>query len=263
MRVRDISAQEIQRGFIWSVKNFEANDWIDWEIERTERISSNDVILHSAVLIEGNQRVYPFLISKYYEDGGEVGELAVFIEGSWVNFDKMSARNEEFEGPYLAHISTLDIHEYQKGVLDNRKDHKDRFNHYITQIYKTGGINKFKPKNQLTQKFIKLELNEQIKTIRDYIAQINECHISNQISKGNKLVGKMLAMVDYVKLKEENHGELKKLLIDTNKIVIGWMAYQLYDLFPMECVTVIRQKAKEDSLNGLGAKYWLKEHGYQ
>jgi len=136
----------------------------------------------------------------------------------------MNTRNEEFEGPYLAHISTLDIHEYQKGVLDNRKDHKDRFNHYIKQVYKIGGINKFKPKNELTQKFMKLELNEQIKTIRDYIAQINECHISSQISKGNRLVGKMLAMVDYVKLKEENHVVLKKLLLDADKIVVGWIS---------------------------------------
>lgn len=263
MRVRDISVHEIQRGFIWSVKSFEAADWIDWEIERTEMITSNDVVFHSAVLIEGNQRVYPFLISKYYEDGGEVGELAVFTEDSWMHFDKMNARNEEFEGPHLSHISTLDIHEYQKGVFDNRKDHKDRFNHYITQIYKIGGINKFKPKNELTQKFRKLDLNDQIKAIRDNITQINEYHISNQISKGNRLVGKMLAMVDYVKSKEENHVELKKLLLDTDKIVVGWMAYQLYDLFPMECVTLIKQKAKEDSLKGLGAKYWLKEHSYE
>ena len=40
------------------------------------------------------------------------------------------------------------------------------------------------------------------------------------------------------------------------------MTYQLYELFPIECIELIKLKAKEDSLYGLGARYWLKQHGY-
>ena len=61
VRVRDINLQEIQRGYTWClVKDFEGEDWLDWGIERTERVSAKDVIFHSAVLVQGNQRVYPF-----------------------------------------------------------------------------------------------------------------------------------------------------------------------------------------------------------
>lgn len=261
MKVKDIKLSDVRDGLIWRVLDSSDDDWLEWEISTTKKVSKQDIIVHTGLILVNGERIYPYLETKYYEDGGEVGEVAVMYNEEW-RVGISAELSGKVEGPYLSYISTLDIHEYQKGVFDNRSDHLTRFNHYIGQVNSANLIHYSPRYNVLPLKYQRMKTDELIDYVRELVGEIEKHQNNNQISKANKLVDRLRAVINFLKLNPDNYSYLWNLLNDQNPIVVGWMQYNLHDIFETECVRLIKIAAKQDSTNGLGAHYWLKDHGY-
>jgi hypothetical protein len=108
LKIIDISIADVVAKKIWRVVVQDVENPINSTIEEIKRIGSNDAILHSAVLVEKGAAVYPILLTKYYEDGGEVGEYFIHLNGCWNFLDSSISIVGETEGEYLSFISTLD-----------------------------------------------------------------------------------------------------------------------------------------------------------
>jgi len=257
MKIKDVSINDIKNKKIWLIKSSHEDDPLNWDIVEISRINSNDEVLHSAVLVEKGKAVYPFLVTKFYEDGGEVGEFFIYINNRWFYYDG-SIKLGETEGEYLSYISTMDCHEYQQGSFDNRKYHYDRFDFYSKQIGNEKIVEfKEKIRSLITAKFLRMNIADQVKYIRDGIIETEKLQLSN-VARHNKLVREMGECIDYIKSIKESHLYLRQLLDDQNKLVRGWMKYNLFDIYEDECLKIIKEVAKEDSLEGFGAKDFLK-----
>lgn len=66
--------------------------------------------------------------------------------------------------------------------------------------------------------------------------------------------------VSFLKQNPKNHAMLESLLNSNNPMVVQMMQYQLVDLFEEICLQLITEKSKEDSIDGMGAKFWLKDY---
>ncbi len=132
--LKDITIDDIKKKKFWKIVDFNFENPVESEIVERKKVLNNDEILHGGVLVLKDNRVYPILISKYYEDGGEVGEEFIYFDNQWKFYDEKIILNGELEGQYLSFISTIDIHEYQEGFFDNRKENYEKFDHYIKQF---------------------------------------------------------------------------------------------------------------------------------
>lgn len=260
MKVREIPVSDIQGGKIWKVVDTGYdNDWLDWELMETRKVTARDVIAHSAVIVEAHRTVHPYLQTRYYEDGGEVGESAVFLDGRWTDMGPEVDLEAPLEGPFLAHVSTLDIHEYQKGSFDNRPEHYAKFWHYAPQINSSSSLIPF-PVRPIPNKYLRMSAAELVEYVRTIPPQIEKLHAEGKVQKGNRLAERLYQLVPLLKKNPENHSLLRSLLVDDDPAVVSWLQFMLVDIFEAECVELIRRMAKED--RGFGARCWLKQHGY-
>ena len=88
-----------------------------------------------------------------------------------------------------------------------------------------------------------------------------------EVTKHNKSIERMYQIVSEVKLMdEENVNHLIELLNDP--ITSKWLAHQLIEKemiankLKTKCINIIKELAKEDSVNGLGEKMWLQQNGF-
>lgn len=254
MNICDVSIAEVVAKKIWRVVVQDDENPVNSTIEEIKRVGSNDTILHSAVLVEKGVAVYPILLTKYYEDGGEVGEYFIHLNGCWKFLDSSISIAGEKEGEYLSFISTLDIHEYQKGSFDNRKEHYAKFDFYSKQIGKSP-IEIYPEKStKLSRKVCNMPVKEQIAHIRTCILESKAHHDAFRISKGNRKVTEALNLTELVKASEEGRKLLRELLTDPEKPVQQTVMYRLRDIYKDECFRMITETSKEDSLEGLAAR---------
>src|SRR5215475_5107288 len=133
-RISEISVDDIREKKLWKVLEGEDGPAHAWRVVEVEKVSRTDTVLHPAVLVESGRRVYPALVAKDYEDGGEVGEY-LFHDGSrWMRPEDRAEPFEDVEEIFLGFISELDHHEYQAGSFDNRSFNYERFAFFIKQI---------------------------------------------------------------------------------------------------------------------------------
>lgn len=104
MNINDVLVADVIAKKIWRVIVQDDENPINSTIEEIKRIGSNDTILHSAVLVEKCVAVYPIQLTKYYEDGGEVGEYYIHLNGCWNILDSSISIVGETEGEYLSFI---------------------------------------------------------------------------------------------------------------------------------------------------------------
>lgn len=258
MKIQDITIDDIIEKNIWQVLNSDSPNWLDWHIKKIHRITSSNIIVHSAVCID-DCTVYPTIVTKYYEDGGDIGEIGIHTGTTWLN-----ANEAIFVGkmsrPFLSYISTSDIHEYQKGILDNRKWHYKRFNHYISQYGDEKIIKYLEPDDEIPQYIFTGTPSENYSVLVKMAIDFKELGNSNKISMANKKITKVIKIVNFLKQNPKNHAMLESLLHSNNPTVVQMMQYQLVDLFEETCLRLITEKSKEDSLDGMGAKFWLKDY---
>ncbi|WP_371363669.1 hypothetical protein SRRS_45450 [Sporomusa rhizae] len=257
MKIRDITINDIKEKALWKVTNSNAQNWLDWQIQRVTRISSANIIVHSSIIID-DQAAYPAIVTKYYEDGGEIGESGINC-GSWMDIGEVAFQGS-ISRPFLSYISKLDIHEYQKGVFDNRNWHYSRFNHYISQLENENIIKYIEPDIEIPKYVINGTAEGNYSVIAKMVAEFDEFNRANKISKANMKITKIIKIIPFLKQNPKNHAMLESLLFSSNSAVVQMMQYQLVDLFEETCLDLITQKAKEDSLDGLGAKFWLKDY---
>jgi hypothetical protein len=254
LNINDVSIADVVAKKIWRVVVQDDENPINSTIDEIKRIGSNDTILHSAVLVEKGVAVYPILLTKYYEDGGEVGEYFIHLNGCWNFLDSSIPIVGETEGEYLSFISTLDIHEYQKGSFDNRKEHYAKFDFYSKQIGKCP-IEIYPEKSStLSRRICNMPVEKQISHIRTCILESKAHHAAFRVSKGNKKITEALNLTELVKASEEGRKQLRELLTDTEKPVRQTMMYLLRDIYKDECFKMITETSKEDSLEGLAAR---------
>lgn len=110
------------------------------------------------------------------------------------------------------------------------------------------------------------------KLLSEYVlcAEIcNNTDYSNnaEVKKHNKSVERMYHIVSEVDLMgEDKIKQFTQLLNDS--ITSKWLAHQLIEKaiisekLKTKCIDIIKKLAKEDSVNGLGEKMWLKQNGY-
>lgn len=254
MKIKDISVEDILKRKYWKILEFDNNDLILSEIVEIKKITSQDTIVHPAVLIERDSRVYPLLVTKYYEDSGEVGEQFFHDGECWLPLDDSIKFVNEIEGEYLGFISELDIHEYQKGSFDNRKSHYEHFDFYTSQIGKSK-VEPFQVKPAgLSKKVINSTVPEKIETIRTWLLEAKSLHESQKISQGNKKVRQAYTLVENLKEDDQGRKALRTLLQDPEKYLWMTMMYQLLTVYRDECMNLINKVAREDSLEGRAAR---------
>jgi hypothetical protein len=132
MRVREITISDVRQGKSWRVIGDRPEDMLDREIREVSTVDAIDTIVHSSVMVSADRIVYPCLVIKYYESGGE--DMAIYVDGIWCQAGAHRPLCTPLKGPYIAVVSKMDHHEYQKGKLDNRREHRNRFLHYAAQI---------------------------------------------------------------------------------------------------------------------------------
>jgi hypothetical protein len=257
-KVSKISVDEIRQKRIWKVLEGKGCPLYEWRVVAVARVSHADTILHPAVLVESGKRVYPALVSKYYEDGGEVGEY-LFHDGSrWMLFDNRAEPIKEVEGIFLGYISELDHHEYQKGSLDNRKFNYDRFDFYSRQIG-SDRIEKFiEKKIGLPKKVLSLSVSEQKELLRSWLLEADQLHRSFKVSQGNKKVTQASELEELLMMTDDGKEALRELLHDKEESVWMSMIYALLPIYRDECLQLITRVSKRDTLEGLAARMNLK-----
>lgn len=258
MRIKDIKLSEIFEKKYWIVTNYDDNDPLSSKIKETVNIKDSDLILHSAVMVEKGGLVYPLLVSKYYEDGGEIGEYYIYINSKWQMLDDSVCVKNEILGTYYSYISTKDIHEYQAGSFDNRKSNYLKFDHYISQIGRSK-VDPFIEKiNRLSKKVLQLSVDAKINYLRELLLESISRHNNGKIALGNRKVTEAYEIVELLKNDSEGCKKLKKLLSDENKHIRLGMMYQLLEMYKKECMKMIKETAKEDTIEGLAARMNLK-----
>jgi hypothetical protein len=253
-KVSEISVDEILQKRIWKVLEGEDNPVCEWRVVEVARVSCVDIIFHPALLVESGKRVYPALVSKHYEDGGEVGEY-LFHDGSrWMSLDDRVENFEEVEGIFLGYISELDHHEYQKGSFDNRKFNYDRFAFYQKQIG-ADRIEKFiEKKTGLPKKVLLLSVSEQKELLRSWLLEANELQRSFKVSQGNKKVAQAGELEELLMMTDDGKEALRELLYDKEEAVWMDMMYALLPIYRDECMQLITRVSKMDTLVGLAAR---------
>jgi hypothetical protein len=259
MKIKDITIQDIKNKRLWRFADYDESDYMNTEITQVDKISKTDQILHSALLVSEGKHIYPFLISKYYEDGGEVGEFFIYAGGRWQIYDNVSTIKGSTCETVLGFISTLDSHEYQRGSFDNRIENDRKFNHYIRQIENQDVVPYTEFQEKIPKKFRVLSFDEKMTYIRDQMMESERLLNENKISRSNKIQNKLFSIVQDLKKDRLYHQSLKRLLFDENPLVARGMMYYLYDLFPKECRESIMIVSKEDTLDGLVARIKLRE----
>lgn len=254
MQLKEISIDDIQRKAYWKIVSYNTSDPELSDVVEVHRVSSKDIIAHPAVLVEGRTRVHPLLVTKYYDDGGLVGEYIIHDGEHWKFLDASTKFVEETEGEYLGFISGRDHYEYQKGSFDNRKYHYERFDFYAAQIGKTKIESFPKPKTTVSKKVLKLPVSEKIETVRNWLLEGKALHDAGKIGQGNKKLTLAYDLVEILKKDGEGKKAIHALLSDPEKNIWMAMMYQLFELYPDECTTLITEVAKEDSLEGLMAQ---------
>lgn len=258
MKVCDITIDDIKGKTLWKVINSDSQYWLDWHIEKIHHIAASNIIVHSAVCVD-NYTVYPTIVTKYYEDGGEIGEVAINNGTTWINANEVVFVGK-VSRPFLSFISKSDIHEYQKGIFDNRNWHYNRFNHYISQLGDRNLIEYIEPDREIPQYIIKGTPDENYSILVKMSLEFKELSNANKISMANKKITKLIKIVNFLKQAPQNYAMLESLLNSNNPIVVQMMQYQLVDLFEEKCLRLITEKSKEDSIDGMGAKFWLKDY---
>lgn len=253
-KVSGISVDEIRQKRIWKVLEGEDRSVYEWHVVEVKRVSRTDIILHPAVLVEPGRRVYPALVSKYYEDGGEVGEY-LFHDGSrWTLFDNRTKIVEEVEGIFLGYISELDHHEYQQGSIDNRKFNYDRFAFYSRQIG-AERIEKFvDQKAVLPERVLSVSVSGKKELLRSWLLEGDKLQRSSKVSQGNKKVTQAGALVELLMMTDDGKEALRELLNDKEEVVWMSMMYALLPIFRDECMQLITRVSKMDTMNGLAAR---------
>lgn len=258
LKICDITIDDIKEKTIWQVINCDSQNWLEWHIKKIHRIDASNIIVHSAICVD-DCMVYPTVLTKYYEDGGEIGEIAIHDGIRWIN-----ANEAVFVGKmsraFLSYISKSDIHEYQKGIMDNRKWHYRQFNHYKSQLGDKNLIKYIEPDTEIPQYVFKGTPKENYAFLVKLSIEFKELSKANKISMANKKISKLIKIVKFLKQNPKNHPMLESLLHSNNPIVVQMMQYQLVDLFEETCLCLIAEKAKEDSIDGMGAKFWLKDY---
>ena len=259
MKIKDITIQDIKNRTFWKFDDYDEAEYPNTEIAQVNKISKKDQILHSALLVSDDKYIYPFLVSKYYEDGGEVGEFFIYLNDKWLFYDKGISIKGKKHDTLLAFISTLDHHEYQKGSFDNRKANDVKFNHYIAQIGNTNIIPFVEKPKAIPKKFQTLSIEDKMKYIKVQILEAKKSTEENKIAKNNKIQTEIFNIIQYLKTDKLYHQGLRRLLFDEDQYIASSMMYDLYDIFPKECKERIVAVSKEDTLEGLVARMKLKE----
>lgn len=218
MKIIDIKIDDIKEKAIWQVINCDSSNWLDWHIKRTQRIANSHIIVHSAVSVD-ECTVYPTIVIKYYEDGGEIGEIGVNDGTTWLNANEVIFTGEVSRS-FLSYISKADIHEYQKGILDNRKWHYNRFNHYISQLGNRKIIEYVEPDCEIPQYILKGTQKENYSVLVKMTMEFRELSKNNKISMANKKITKIIKIVNYLKQNPQNHEMLESLLTSNNPEVV-------------------------------------------
>ena len=259
MKIKDITIQDIKNKRLWRFKDYDETNYPNTEITEVDKISKNDQILHAALLVSEERHIYPFLVSKYYEDGGEVGEFFIYLEGRWHFYDKEITVEGTKHETLLGFISTLDHHEYQKGSFDNRKMNDRKFNHYVAQIENANVTPYIDAQEAIPRKFQSLSVDDKMTYIKNQILEAEKYTNENKISKNNKIQKEIFNIIHELKKDKLYHLGLRRLLFDGDPHVTSAMMYYLYDIFPKECREKITAVSKEDTLDGLVARMKLKE----
>ena len=242
MRIKDIQVNDIINKKYWRVLKAENDNWLDWEIIEAHKVNKNDIIVHSGLLLENYKK------------------MAVLHNNKWLitgSSEHTIKKNGEI---FLSFISTLNIHEYQKGSFDNRDHHYKKFNFYIKQL-NSKIISPFLDEynNNLPQKYLKYSAKQIIKEIEESIITWKNLQTDNRISKANKLIKRIHDLCNFLKQDTSNYKLMKDMLNHENQAIVRVMQYELVDVYQKECLKLIEKTAKEDSLDGIGAKYWLKD----
>ena len=254
MKIKEIPIDDILQKKYWKIESYNEGDILCTEVNETTHIKNSDIILHSAIIIEKEIGIYPLLVSKYYEDGGEVGDYFINIEGKWFFFDEKIVFKNDLEGPYISFISTKDIHEYQKGSFDNRSDHYKKFDFYSAQLGCAKIIPYKESKSIISKKVLQMADEEKISFARNLLLEAQLLHNQQKISSGNRKITESYEIIEYLKLKESARPLLKRLLSDSDRYIRLAMMYQLLEIYKDECMKMIRIVAKEDSIQGLAAR---------
>ena len=258
MKIKDISVNDILNRKYWKIVSYNDINVTKSEIVEVKSITIKDIILHSAVLVEKGTEVYPLLVSKDYEDGGEIDEYIIFANDHWKTLDSSIVFKNEIEGIYFSFISTLDIHEYQKGSFDNRKEHYKKFNYYCAQI-RSNSVQPYVEKRNVSRKVLKMSVEKQVMYARDLLIEAKLLHKKLKIQQGNKKVEAAGEIINHAKRDEIGKKILKKLLHDPERNIRLTMMYFLLDIFNEECMKMIKEVGKEDSLEGLAARMNLEK----
>jgi len=258
LKIVDIKIGDIKEKAIWQVINCDSSNWLDWQIKKVHLIGNSDIIVHSAVSVD-ECTVYPTIVIKYYEDGGEIGEIGIIDGTTWLNANEVMFRGKVSRS-FLAYISKADIHEYQKGILDNRKWHYNRFHHYILQLGNKKIVEYIEPDVEIPQYILKGTPKENYSVLVKMVMEFVEFSNNRKISMANKKITKLIKIVNYLKQNPQNHEMLESLLNSNNSEVVQMMQYQLVDLFEETCLRLIKDKSLEDSIEGMGAKFWISDY---
>lgn len=254
MKIKDIKISDVVAKKYWVITEFNDKNPLSSKIEEANDIKESDVVLHSAVMVEKDGFVYPLLASKYYEDGGEIGEYYIYIENNWRLLDENIRFKNEVVGIFYSYISTKDTHEYQVESFDARKSNYQKFDHYSSQIGKLTASPFIEKVFKLSKKVLQLSVDDKIKYLRELLIDGKAFHNNGKIALGNKKVTEAYEIVELLKTESEGYTKLKNLLYDDNEYIRQGMMYQLLDIYKKECMKMINEIAKEDSLEGLAAR---------
>lgn len=260
MRIRDIGRQDIVAGKFWKLTDSTAGSVDQWIVQETDRISRNDVIFHSAVLV-GREHIYLSLVSKYYEDGGETGDILILSGDTWrlVGVDGVNLE-ESTEGPYCSFVSVLDVHEYQKGSLDNRKIHSDTFRFYAGQ-YGRKVITRYEDKDvSLPQRMKRMSDAELLRCLDELFAEFERLSDMSNVTKSNAIAKRMGAIIQFLKVNRGAGHALRDMMIGSKLTLAVWIAYSLVDVYEKESLNIIKKVARGSTTEAMGAGMWLKEY---
>ncbi len=263
MLIKEITIEDIRNKKYWKVLDSYESLSIHSEIKETKKIDKKDIILHSAVLVEKQKRVYPFLITKYYEDSGEVGEGFIYINDKWRFFDSQVKLEGEIEGIFLSYICTLDIHEYQRGSFDNRKDHYPRFNYYMKQLQSSPIVPYKEKETQISNltAYLALSAEEKINFLKNKLHEAKDLQESGKVAKGNKIITEYGELLKQTKKDPNNLPFLKAELSGDYIYFTRHIVQELLDIYPEECIEKLKIIAEERSMDGHRAQEILKNLG--
>ncbi len=254
MKIKEVKISEILEKKYWVISEFDEKDLLNSKIIETQQIKKTDIILHSAIMVEKDGLVYPVLVSKYYEDGGEIGEYFIYLNDKWQILNQNISFKNEILGTYYSYISTKDIHEYQSGSFDNRKENYKKFEHYSSQIGKSKVIPFIEKTKNLSNRVIQLTIDEKIQYLKTLLIESENLAENGKVALGNKKVTEAIEIVKLLKNDNEGCSKLLTLLSDENKHIRQAMMYQLLDLDKKKCIKMIKKVAKEESIEGLAAR---------